>query len=67
VKPYRFLAAALVEYDQATRWYVRRAPATAEKPMAAGGRAIGSAALAVLRGAGDVREYGVRDRVRRVR
>jgi plasmid stabilization system protein ParE len=40
VKPYRFLAAALVEYDQAARWYLRRAPPTAEKFVDAIERAV---------------------------
>jgi plasmid stabilization system protein ParE len=40
VKAYRFLAAALVEYDQATRRYLRRAPATAEKFVDAIERAV---------------------------
>jgi plasmid stabilization system protein ParE len=31
VKPYRFLATALVELDHAARWYQRRSPSAAEK------------------------------------
>ena len=40
MKPYRFLAAALVEYDHATRWYLRRSPATAETFVDAVERAV---------------------------
>lgn len=40
MKPYRFLAAALVEYDHATRWYLRRTLAAAEKFVDAVERAI---------------------------